>query len=43
MRKEHKLAVVKKDGAFSYDMNRMNGKGKAKGKKVKDNLSREAV
>lgn len=35
LRKVHKLAVVKKDGAFSYDMNSMNGKGKAKGKNSK--------
>ena len=31
----HKRAVVKKDGAFRYDMNRMNGKRKAKGKNSK--------
>jgi DNA invertase Pin-like site-specific DNA recombinase len=26
LRKVHKLAVVKKDGVFRYDMDRMNGK-----------------
>ena len=29
LRKVHKLAVVKKDGVFRYDMGRMNGKKKA--------------
>src|SRR5512135_733662 len=28
LRKVHKLAVVKKDGLFRYDMNKMNGKKK---------------
>jgi DNA invertase Pin-like site-specific DNA recombinase len=28
LRKVHKLAVVKKDGVFMYDMDRMNGKKK---------------
>jgi len=28
LRKVHKLAVVKKDGVFRYDMERMNGKKK---------------
>jgi DNA invertase Pin-like site-specific DNA recombinase len=28
LRKVHKLAVVKKDGVFRYDMDRMNGKKK---------------
>jgi len=36
LRKVHKLAVVKKDGVFRYDMDRMNGKGKAKGKNTKE-------
>ena len=35
LRKVHKLAVVKKDGMFRYDVERMNGKGKAKGKNSK--------
>jgi len=30
LRKVHKLAVVKKDGVFRYDMDRMNGKKKAR-------------
>jgi hypothetical protein len=33
LRKVHKLAVVKKDGVFRYDMDRMNGKKKAEGNK----------
>jgi hypothetical protein len=33
LRKVHKLAVVKKDGLFRYDMDRMNGKKKAAGNK----------
>jgi hypothetical protein len=33
LRKEHKLVVVKKDGVFRYDMDRMNGKKKADGNK----------
>ena len=27
LRKIHKLAVIKEDGMFSYDMDGMNGKG----------------
>jgi len=30
LRKVHKLAVVKKDGVFRYDMDRVNGKKKAR-------------
>jgi len=33
LRKVHKLAVVKKDGVFRYDMNKMNGKKKTGGTK----------
>ena len=29
LRKIHKLAVVKKDGVFKYDVDKMNGKKKA--------------
>ena len=28
LRKVHKLAIVKKDGVFRYDVDRMNGKKK---------------
>ena len=35
LRKVHKLAVVKKDGLFRYDVDRMNGKGKTNGKSSK--------
>jgi len=35
LRKVHELAVVKKDGLFRYDVDRMNGKGKANGKNSK--------
>ena len=33
LRKVHKLAVIKKDGVFRYDMGRMNGKKNAEGNK----------
>ena len=36
LRKVHKLAVVKKDGVLRYDVDKMNGKGKAKGKNTKE-------
>ena len=35
LRKVHKLAVVKKDGLFRYDVDKMNGKRKANGKNSK--------
>ena len=35
LRKVRELAVVKKDGLFRYDVDRMNGKGKANGKNSK--------
>lgn len=36
LRKVHKLAVVKMDGVFRYDVKRMNGKKKAGMKSRKD-------
>ena len=33
LRKEHKLTVVKKDGVFTYDMNKTNGEKKKKSKR----------
>ena len=33
LRKVHKLAVVKKDGVFRYDVDRMNGKKNEEGNK----------
>jgi hypothetical protein len=35
LRKVHELSVVKKNGLFRYDVDRMNGKGKANGKNSK--------
>jgi hypothetical protein len=33
LRKEHKLTVVKKDGVFTYDMNKTNGEKRKKSKR----------
>jgi len=30
LRKEHKLAIIKKDGVLRYDVDRMNGNRKTK-------------
>ena len=32
LRKEHKLAILKKDGVLRYDVDRMNGNKKSKKK-----------
>ncbi len=37
LREMHKLAVVKKDGVFRYDVDRMNGKRKVGRKSLKTN------
>ena len=36
LRKVHKLTIVKKDGVLRYDVDKMIGKGKAKGKNSKE-------